>query len=221
MEFTGKVAGRLPWEKSMRELPELPNLNQLRHQARELQHVADPPITLSAAQLALARQYGFASWPKLKAEVQRRQSRQPITIRPVNSLDELARTEALIAAQFPPRRSTPSHGPDVFRSRFDDDRRLMLVAMRGDQIVGGALALQVGDAVKVDVIALEPKARGLGVGRRLMQGIELEAIRLGARVIYLGGAHKANRGFYWRLGFHGRKSLMQKGLRLPRYARNH
>ncbi|MGH2736076.1 MAG: hypothetical protein ACRDKZ_10880, partial [Actinomycetota bacterium] len=30
-------------------------------------------LILSTAQLAVAREYGFASWPKLKAEVERRE----------------------------------------------------------------------------------------------------------------------------------------------------
>ena len=49
----------------MRLLPERPNLDQLRRQARELQR-RSKPLTLSAAQLALAREYGFPSWARLK-----------------------------------------------------------------------------------------------------------------------------------------------------------
>jgi hypothetical protein len=73
----------------MSELPEYPDLDQLRHQARELHRAAvsgqptaarrigliSARVTLSAAQLALAREYGFSSWAKLKNEVgKRRQS---------------------------------------------------------------------------------------------------------------------------------------------------
>lgn len=70
----------------MPELPDRPNLHQLRRQARELLRAAtngDPgavarvhavsgQVTLSAAQLALAREYGYRSWPVLKAEAERR-----------------------------------------------------------------------------------------------------------------------------------------------------
>lgn len=71
-----------------RALPKQPDLNQLKTQAKELQRsyaageaetiaevaqVFRPPteggLTLAQAQLALARQYGFQSWPKLKAHV--------------------------------------------------------------------------------------------------------------------------------------------------------
>ena len=44
-------------------LPERPSLEQLRKQAKELSKADDIP--LAAAQLALARKYGFESWPKL------------------------------------------------------------------------------------------------------------------------------------------------------------
>ena len=69
----------------MPELPDRPDLGQLRRQARELQRAAaahdedalqkvrsvSTAITLAAAQLAVARDLGFASWPRLKAEVER------------------------------------------------------------------------------------------------------------------------------------------------------
>jgi hypothetical protein len=70
----------------MSELPGRPDLDQLRRQARELLRAAsggEPDalarlravserVTLSAAQLAVAREYGFPSWPALRAEAERR-----------------------------------------------------------------------------------------------------------------------------------------------------
>src|SRR5215470_12221996 len=72
----------------MSALPRRPDIDQLRRQARELLRAAaandevalrrigavSQQQTLSAAQLAIAREYGFASWPKLRAEVLRRQA---------------------------------------------------------------------------------------------------------------------------------------------------
>ena len=70
----------------MADLPARPDLAQLRRQAKELLHaategdveareriaaVSDRP-TLASAQLAVAREHGFASWAKLKREVERR-----------------------------------------------------------------------------------------------------------------------------------------------------
>ena len=65
----------------MPELPGRPNLDQLRRQARELLRAAadgEPAaltrirafsqrVSLSAAQLAVAREHGCASWPALHA----------------------------------------------------------------------------------------------------------------------------------------------------------
>ena len=67
-------------------LPARPDLDQLRYQAKDLLHAArrghseaiaritgvSDRVTLSSAQLALAREYGFSSWAKLKLEVERR-----------------------------------------------------------------------------------------------------------------------------------------------------
>ncbi|HKA03369.1 MAG TPA: ankyrin repeat domain-containing protein, partial [Acidimicrobiales bacterium] len=69
-----------------RALSERPDLAQLRRQAKELHRDAavgeadatarlravSERVSLSAAQLAVAREYGFASWPRLKVEVDRR-----------------------------------------------------------------------------------------------------------------------------------------------------
>jgi len=67
----------------MADLPARPNLDHLRRQARDLlraAHAGDPAavgriravseaLTLASAQLAVAREYGFASWARLRAEV--------------------------------------------------------------------------------------------------------------------------------------------------------
>ena len=75
----------------MSELPGRPNIDQLRRQARELLRAAadgEPAalarvrafserVSLSAAQLAVAREYGLPSWPALHAEVERRLAELP------------------------------------------------------------------------------------------------------------------------------------------------
>ena len=58
---------------SRRRLPERPSLEQLRKQAKEhldTLRAADPSANLAAAQHALAREYGFESWPKLVHHVE-------------------------------------------------------------------------------------------------------------------------------------------------------
>jgi hypothetical protein len=72
----------------MPQLPDHPDLAQLRRQARELLRAAadgdadalrrvrqaSEKTTLSTAQLTLAREYGFPSWPRLKDEAERRRA---------------------------------------------------------------------------------------------------------------------------------------------------
>lgn len=70
----------------MADLPARPSLDHLRHEARDLLRAAQSgdtaaadriravsaTQTLASAQLALAREYGFASWARLKTAVQAR-----------------------------------------------------------------------------------------------------------------------------------------------------
>ena len=74
-----------------RELPLNPSLEHLKKQAKNLlqelrQH--RPDLRLSDAQHQIAKEYGFASWPKLKAHVQFRRSGSisPIVTKEVNPL---------------------------------------------------------------------------------------------------------------------------------------
>jgi len=85
----------------MSELPGRPDLDQLRRQARELLRAAadgEPRaiarlravsgrVTLSAAQLAIAREHGCPSWPALGAEVRRRRRMLGSAGRPVQGGD--------------------------------------------------------------------------------------------------------------------------------------
>ncbi|MCI0563310.1 MAG: hypothetical protein MN733_32950, partial [Nitrososphaera sp.] len=56
-----------------RNLPPHPNLEHLKKQAKDLLHdlkQQNPALKLADAQHTLAREYGFASWPKLKVYVE-------------------------------------------------------------------------------------------------------------------------------------------------------
>lgn len=130
----------------MATLPAYPSLDHLRHQAKDLlraaksgdaaaaaqvAEVSDSP-TLSAAQLVVARSYGFPSWPALKAEVQARAA----------SLDELA-------AEF------------CVASVRDWRGRAVRMLAQTPEITGHGLAtaLMLGDAARVrDEIARDPAA---------------------------------------------------------------
>lgn len=91
-----------------RALPERPHLDQLKTQAKEL-YARGAHASLAAAQRALAQEYGYASWPRLKRAV------ELITLRrliedgdpgPVRSL--LESSPALARASFADG-STPLH----------------------------------------------------------------------------------------------------------------
>jgi ankyrin repeat protein len=58
---------------SPRQLPDHPDLRHLKDQAKDL-FKAGQARTLANAQFQVARQYGFASWPKLKAQVESMQT---------------------------------------------------------------------------------------------------------------------------------------------------
>ena len=63
-----------------RDLPPRPNLDHLRKQAKErLQTLQeqDAGARLADAQRAIARDYGFASWPRLKAHVEGEMTQAP------------------------------------------------------------------------------------------------------------------------------------------------
>jgi hypothetical protein len=82
-----------------RNLPDRPNLEFLKKEAKALldsmQHT-DPAAQLADAQHALARDYGFASWPKLKAHVDR-EAGNPFTGR---WMADLAQSKRHPANQF-------------------------------------------------------------------------------------------------------------------------
>ncbi|MGH7680228.1 MAG: hypothetical protein ACRENU_17285, partial [Gemmatimonadaceae bacterium] len=54
----------------MKSLPDRPSLESLRKQAKKL--VRERALSLRAAQLELAREYGYAGWQELTAEVSKR-----------------------------------------------------------------------------------------------------------------------------------------------------
>jgi GNAT superfamily N-acetyltransferase len=182
-----------------------PDLDQLRRQARDLLKAAQAGdsdalsllrragarTTLAGAQHALARDYGFASWPKLKVAVETRVARRPsFIIRHVASpaeLEALWRTVwGILGRPEPPDRTHWG----VFE-RFEEQRSQMLVVHHEGAIVGGTIAMH--------LIAIESWARGIGLGRRLLQAAEGEAAASGLQLATY--ADPACKGFYLKLGY--------------------
>ena len=77
------------------QLPERPNLRHLRDQAKDLVRSGAAP-TLAAAQLKLARDYGFPSWPKLKQHVESLE--QAGELRQAIKRHDMPRIDALLTA---------------------------------------------------------------------------------------------------------------------------
>lgn len=207
----------------MPPLPERADINQLRRQARELLRAAQggdadaisrltafsSDLRLSVTQFALAREHGFPSWAALRAEVAQR--REPV-IRRVATRAELAAAFGAIGAQFEPAiTSADRRGADLDR-RFDEDQSMMLVVC-DPSIAGGALAFRTknGD-VTLRIIGLPDHLRRRGLGRRLVEQLTAAASALGCRSVSVGGITAETRGFYERLGFHGRRSMMRHDL---------
>jgi GNAT superfamily N-acetyltransferase len=191
------------------ELTTRPDLDQLRRQARELLRAVqaddadarsrlqavDAPVTLAGAQLALAREHGFPSWPKFKAEVERRASATsaqvptPFVLRYVRTPGELRHLWVAVHAILgvPPRDLPHWHVFDDFEAK----RTTMLVLEHGGRVIGGAIQLR--------LLAIEPWARGLGLGRRLVQTVEAELLAVGGNIRAHAGPEA--KGFFLRLGY--------------------
>ena len=90
------------------QLPAAPSLEQLRKQAKDLareRRDGPEPLRLSEAQLIVAREYGFASWPRLKAYVDRVTAHPGLTYAFVDDVgyyeDRAAGLRSVVASGFP------------------------------------------------------------------------------------------------------------------------
>jgi ankyrin repeat protein len=131
-----------------RRLPERPSLEQLRKQAREhlaTLRVTDPAVNLTAAQHALAREYGFESWPKLVHHVE---SMQPVTVMlqpaelksdrklmwsPGRGIDVWALIQACASGDLDTVRALIARDPSLARAHYDY-RKPLYFAVRENRI---------------------------------------------------------------------------------------
>lgn len=137
----------------MPALPAHTNLEQLSHQVKDLLRAArsgDPAalagigtvsdrLRLASAQLALAREYGFPSWPRLKREVERRE---------ILTSRDLSRLRSLLAEQPELARMKMEHWRDhkqalplgyIAMLRFDHERLGLPRELPGTGAVAQAL----------------------------------------------------------------------------------
>lgn len=136
-----------------------------------------------------------------------------LVVRACRDRAELDELYLAIGRQFGGHWTSDDRRLEEPRARFDTDRPMMLCVSDGARIRGGVVAF--GDEeVTVRAIGIDPEIRGLGIGRRLLELVELQALARGARVLSLGAVEDA-RGFYDRLGYRGKRTGRQKQLPLP------
>jgi ankyrin repeat protein len=131
-----------------RHLPDRPSLEQLRKQAKDhldTLRAADPSTTLSAAQHALAREYGFDSWPRLVHHVEfvRPQGRmlQPAELKSDATLlwsagrgtDVWALIQACVAGDLKAARVLIARDPSLARAHYQY-RKPLYFAVRENRV---------------------------------------------------------------------------------------
>lgn len=138
-----------------------------------------------------------------------------VVVRRVRSAEELVATFDAIGRQFDPPMRAPDRRLDEPLGRFPDDRPLQLLVLHAGRLAGGVIAFRRPDGqAVVRAIGIDAELRGHGVGRRLLELVEIEAMSLGCREIGLGAAVDA-RGFYEAMGYRGKRSMRSKALPPP------
>ena len=131
-----------------RRLPDRPSLEQLRKQAKEhldTLRADDPSANLAAAQHALAREYGFDSWPKLVHHVESMQpesrmlqpaelkSDQKLLWSPGRGTDVWALIQACAAGDLEAVQALIAKDPSLARAHYDY-RKPLYFAVRENRI---------------------------------------------------------------------------------------
>jgi GNAT superfamily N-acetyltransferase len=136
-----------------------------------------------------------------------------LTLHACRDLAELLAIHAAIGRQFNETWTGNDRRLDEPRRRFLTDRELMVAIADGEAVRGGVIAF--GDErVTIRGIGVDAAIRGFGVGRRLLEIVEAQALLRGARAISLGAADDA-RGFYEKMGYRGRRAMREKQLPPP------
>jgi ribosomal-protein-alanine N-acetyltransferase len=114
------------------------------------------------------------------------------------------RSEDLDAVMEIERRSFPEPWtPGLFLHELKVPFSKTILAWRDDEIVGYICRWLVGDEVHILNIAVHPKYRGQGLGRRLIESVIAEAEEAGARMVTLEvrRENSSARTLYRKLGF--------------------
>lgn len=88
------------------------------------------------------------------------------------------------------------------RTFMPDTGDLSLVAVdETGQIIGGCDAFRMGTLAMLDVLWVDEKYRGVGLGRSILEKLEEGAVRQGARKLELNTFGFQAPGFYEKLGY--------------------
>ena len=118
-------------------------------------------------------------------------------VRSVQSVDELAQAEQLLAATFGGRWAGWRKA-GFFADRFPEEAELMAIAIGGEgEVLGAALGHDSDDRVVLAGLAVAPSQCRCGIGAELLALVEESARRRGAAGITLGSVDEAV-GFYLR-----------------------
>jgi len=103
--------------RAVRELPAQPNLEYLKNEAKQrlkTLRTSDPAAKLAVAQLVVARDYGFASWRRLKAHVEHESADRPLREKVFAAAQsgDIDTVRAALSDGFDPRQ-TDTHGRTV------------------------------------------------------------------------------------------------------------
>src|SRR5215471_12066240 len=90
-------------------LPDRPNLRHLKDQAKDL-HKAGRAASLADAQFQIARLYGFASWPKLKAHVE--SFEEAAELKRAIDTNDIARVQSMMSRNPAQHRAPLGYGKD-------------------------------------------------------------------------------------------------------------
>jgi hypothetical protein len=147
-----------------RQLPSHPSLEHLRKQAKHLLPALrqrNPASKLADAQHAIAIEYGFATWPALKAPVDAQAA----------AIDRTARADTLAGSWI----ATPSGGDSVRSAtlRFTIDGDAVTIA---DIVVDASGDVRRGENVLRTDGAERASGHGYAVAARWLDGRALEAV---------------------------------------------
>src|SRR5687768_830744 len=141
---------------SRRHLPDRPSLEQLRKQAKEYLaelRATDPSAGLAGAQHALARDYGFESWPALVHHVEslqpERRMRQPTELKserkllwsPGRGTDLWTLFQACVAGDLEAVRTLIAKDPSLARAHYDY-RKPLYFAVRENRVAVARFLLE-------------------------------------------------------------------------------